>query len=119
MIELTLPFPPAVNNITAVVRGRKITSKRGRQYREDAVAAIQSQYQGTPLSGRLAVTLTLIPPCRRKRDIDNYSKACLDAITAAGVWMDDEQVDQLTIIRGDQAKGGGCVVEIVEIAEAA
>lgn len=119
MIELALPFPPAVNNITAVVRGRKITSKRGRQYREAAVSAIHAQYRGAPLAGRLAVTLVLIPPCRRKRDIDNYSKACLDAITAAGVWLDDEQVDQLTIIRGDQARGGGCRVEIVEIAEAA
>lgn len=117
MIELSLPFPPAVNNITAVVRNRKITSKRGRQYREDAVQSIQEQHQGAPLTGRLAVKLVLIPPCRRKRDIDNYSKACLDAITAAGVWLDDEQVDQLTIIRGDQARGGGCLVEIIEIEE--
>ncbi|WP_413616430.1 RusA family crossover junction endodeoxyribonuclease [Halomonas cupida] len=119
MITLSLPFPPAVNNITAVVRGRKITSKRGRQYRADAVARIKEQYRGPALAGRLAVKLVIIPPCRRKRDIDNYSKACLDAITAAGVWEDDSQVDQLTIIRGDRAQGGGCLVEITEIEEAA
>lgn len=115
MIELTLPFPPAVNNITAVVRGRKITSKRGRQYRQEAIARIREQFQGAPLSGRLAVKVVLIPPCRRKRDIDNYSKACLDAITAAGVWQDDEQIDQLTIIRGDQCRGGGCLVQVEEV----
>lgn len=116
MIELTLPFPPAVNNITAVVRGRKITSKRGREYRQAAVNSITEQFKGAPLAGRLVVKMVLIPPCRRKRDIDNYSKAALDAITAAGVWLDDEQVDQLTIIRGDQAKGGGCLVQIEEVA---
>ena len=115
MISLTLPFPPAVNNITAVVRGRKITSQRGRQYRADAVARIKEQYRGPVLAGRLAVKLVIIPPCRRKRDIDNYSKAALDAITAAGVWQDDSQVDQLTIIRGEKAPGGGCLVEIVEM----
>lgn len=43
----------------------------------------------------------------------------LSAITHAGVWLDDGQVDQLTIIRGEKAKGGGCWVEIFEIAEAA
>lgn len=115
MIELILPFPPAVNNITAAVRGRKITSKRGRQYREDAVRQISAQFNGAPLTARLSVKLVLIPPCRRKRDIDNYSKAALDAITAAGVWVDDEQVDQLTIIRGEKVQGGGCLVQIEEM----
>ncbi|WP_417861891.1 RusA family crossover junction endodeoxyribonuclease [Vreelandella venusta] len=116
MIEIKLPFPPAVNNITAVVRGRKITSKRGREYRKTAVARIAEQFTGVPLTGRLAVRMVLIPPCRRKRDIDNYSKAALDAITAAGVWIDDEQIDQLTIIRGDRSQGGGCLVQIEEVA---
>lgn len=115
MICLELPFPPAVNNITTVARGRKITTKRGRLYREQAVQAIRQQYRDRPLSGRLSVVLTLYPPCRRKRDIDNYSKASLDALTAAGVWEDDEQIDRLTIVRGDLLKGGGCSVEITRI----
>lgn len=114
MISLTLPFPPAVNNITTVARGRKITSKRGRQYRDDAIKAIHEQYQGDILSGRLMVCITLRPPCRRKRDIDNYSKAILDAITCAGAWQDDEQVDQMTVIRGPVKKGGECKVSITE-----
>lgn len=112
MTRLSLPFPPAVNNITAVVRGRKITSKRGREYRAAAVDAIQSQYRGPQLNGRLQVQITLMAPTRQKRDIDNYSKAVLDAITAAGVWEDDELVDALTIRRGPITKGGACYVEI-------
>ncbi len=116
MIELELPFPPAVNNITTVARGRKITSKRGRQYREEAVRLIAEQFRGRALEGRLAVEIDLWPPCRRKRDIDNYSKAILDAITEAGVWVDDELVDSLTIVRRPVVKGGRCYVLIEEVA---
>ncbi|WP_106478134.1 RusA family crossover junction endodeoxyribonuclease [Phytohalomonas tamaricis] len=116
MIELTLPFPPAVNNITAVVRGRKITSKRGREYRAAAVEMIQGQYRGSQIDGRLQVQITLVAPTRQKRDIDNYSKAVLDAITAAGVWDDDEQVDRIEIIRGEIRKPGAAVVTIQEVA---
>ena len=119
MIELTLPFPPTVNTIWRRVGNRTVLSRRGRQFRSDAMEAIAEQWQGQALTGRLAVKLVLIPPTLQARDIDNYSKGVLDAITHAGVWLDDGQVDQLTIIRGEKAKGGGCWVEIVEIAEAA
>lgn len=112
-----MPFPPSVNTVTAVVRGRKITSAKGRQYRKEAVSSIAEQHTGPPLTGRLDVTVVLMPPDRRQRDIDNYSKACLDAITAAGVWGDDDQVDCLTIIRAPVIKGGSCRVEISEVAE--
>lgn len=124
MIELTLPFPPSVNGYWRAptkgkLAGRHLISAKGRQYREDAVKAIGQQWQGQALAGRLAVKVVLIPPDRRQRDIDNYSKGLLDAITHSGLWQDDGQIDQLTIIRGERARGGGCLVEIVEIAEAA
>lgn len=112
MIEFSIPFPPSVNNITAVAKGRKIMSKRGRQFKKDAVAAIKAQYRGPVQTGRLALRLTLYPPCRRKRDIDNYSKGVLDAITAANVWADDELVDDIRVIRGPVVTGGACFVEI-------
>lgn len=115
MIQLYMPFPPSVNQITAVVHGRKITSKRGREYRKQAVLAIKEQCRVEKLSGRLAVEITLMPPCRRKRDIDNYSKGILDAITAAGVWQDDEQIDEMRIVRGSVTKGGLCDVRITQI----
>lgn len=119
MIEFSMPFPPSVNQITAVVGGRKITSKRGRQYRSDAIAAIKAQYKGPTQTGRLALHVTLFPPCRRKRDIDNYSKGILDAITAAEVWADDELVDDIRVVRGPVTKGGACLVQIMDISEQA
>lgn len=42
-----------------------------------------------------------------------------NAITHAGIWLDDEQIDKLTIIRGERTPGGMCLVEIIEIEDAA
>lgn len=97
-IMLTLPFPPSVNTYYAVVRGRKILSKRGREYKKITHGLIlEAGHSGKRLNGRLAVTVILTPPDRRGRDIDNYCKALLDALTHAEVWIDDSQVKRLVI----------------------
>lgn len=54
-------------------------------------------------------------PDRRVRDLDNLPKAVLDAITAAGVWDDDGQIDFLSVKRCGIKKGGKIVVEITEL----
>lgn len=103
-IQLTLPFPPSVNGYwRAIRRGNNccnILSKRGRDYREAALVAIAAHnltLRG--LAGRLQVSLDLHPPTLRKYDADNMSKGVLDAITHAGVWLDDEQVDRLNVLK--------------------
>lgn len=119
---LMMPFPPSVNGYWRAptkgrLAGRHLISARGRQYRKDAIHAATSQRRGPVLTGRLSVRVVLLPPDRRQRDIDNYSKGLLDAITHAGVWQDDGQIDELTIVRGPIEKGGACQVEISEVAE--
>jgi crossover junction endodeoxyribonuclease RusA len=47
--------------------------------------------------------------------LDNVLKAANDALTHAGVWLDDEQIDELTVIRREKVKGGKMIVEINEI----
>ena len=117
MIELSLPFPVSTNAMWRNLRGRTLISRKGREFRKAVGVMVGQQYMGLPLESRLAVTVTLYPPDRRKRDIDNYGgKALLDALTHAQVWADDEQVDRLTIIRSDNTKGGGCLVQIEEVA---
>ena len=119
MIELTLPWPPSTNTVWRNLRGRTLLSKRGREFRRLVGEMVGQQYDDAPLRGRLSVHVTLYPPDRRKRDIDNYGgKALLDALTHAQVWADDEQIDRLTIIRGESAKGGGCLVTIDEVGSA-
>lgn len=115
-MKLTLPWPPSTNAIWRAFvqkgRVRNILSKQGRAYRESATQAAQAQYDGEPMQGRLSVTITLHAPTRRAYDVDNRAKAALDAITHAGVWDDDGQIDSLTITRGPVTKGGACYIDI-------
>ena len=66
---------------------------------------------------RLQMQVTLYPRDKRKQDIDNRIKALWDALTDAGVFDDDEQIDILIVQRGEIRKGGGCLVMIDEINE--
>lgn len=68
-------------------------------------------------NARLEMQVTLYPKDRRKQDIDNRIKALWDALTDAGVFDDDEQIDVLMVQRGAIKKGGGCLVVIDKIEE--
>jgi crossover junction endodeoxyribonuclease RusA len=52
---------------------------------------------------------------KRKYDISNYIKALEDCFTHAGVWLDDEQVDQLGVYRLPVEKPGTVRVTIEEL----
>lgn len=116
-LQFELPWPPSTNRIwrNVVVRGRPQTllSTEGRQFR--ALAAqhcMVARVAGKRLVGRLEVSLLAMPPDRRARDLDNVLKATLDALTHAGVWVDDSQIDRLAVSRGEITKGGRLVVTI-------
>lgn len=116
MLELTLPWPPSANTIWRNVGNRTLLSRKGREYRQAVVAQVAAEKVAASLAGRLSVVVTLYPPDRRRRDIDNHLKATLDALTHAGVWEDDEQIDRLTIVRAERRQGGAARVEIEEVA---
>ena len=117
MIELCLPWPPSVNRIWRSVGGRVLLSADGRAYRLAVAAAVREQHgSGDPLTGRLSMTLRAYPPDRRRRDVDNLAKAILDAIEHAGsVYINDSQIDHLSIRRMAVAKPGRVEVSIGEI----
>ena len=117
-MSLRLPFPPSMNSIWRAVPGRgMILSRAGRKYREDAIWVIHTQVSPDSLmNARLQVLIEVFPPDRRKRDLSNIPKAVEDAITKSGkVWNDDEQIDDLRLVRREIKKPAEVVVHIREL----
>jgi crossover junction endodeoxyribonuclease RusA len=86
-------------------------SSEGKQFRINAQAAVLEQLGLVkPLDGRLSVAITLRPRDKRRIDLDNRLKSTLDSLTHAGVWLDDSQIDRLTIERGELDRPLGSMV---------
>jgi crossover junction endodeoxyribonuclease RusA len=115
-MRIELPFPPSTNTYYRNIKGRTLISKKGRQYKDSVYGSVLEQHGlFKPITGPVKITVELIPPDRRKRDLDNFAgKALYDALTAANVWMDDSQVKEshnYMLEPGD----GRCTVIIEEL----
>ncbi len=122
---MRLPFPPSINHYwrTFVPKGgkRAVTylSAAGKQFRTDVFNECRKSDIGLrrfvePFEGRLKVCIELTAPNRRKFDIDNRIKACLDALQETGLFVDDEQIDELIVKRLHVEPPGCCDVTITE-----
>lgn len=107
---LTLGYPPSTNRYwrhptRGALAGRHLISAEGRAYRVAVQAAALEQGVRAPLRQRLEVSIVLLPADRRRRDLDNALKSLLDALQHAGVYLDDGQIDRLTVLRGPVGEG--------------
>lgn len=108
--RFTIPYPPSVNRYwrhptKGKLAGRHLISEEGRAYRTAVTAACMEQKVfKRRLEGRLEISLYLVPPDNRRRDLDNTLKGTLDAITHAGVVLDDSQFDRILITRWHREK---------------
>ena len=127
---VTLPFPPSVNaywrslaclkwvNGVPKPYSRMILSEDARAFRSNAILAVRcAKLSGLNLDSRLRVEIDLHCPTARKYDVDNFSKGIFDALTHAGLWKDDSQVDDLHVVRKPKFKGGMAIVRIWEVVE--
>ena len=127
---LVLPFPPSSNTYYRSIRMgqscRVLISKRGREYKQevvDLIASMTEQDAGLralgrtfPISSRVGMSVMLHAPNRRRYDLDNRAKALCDALEGAGIFaVGDEQIDALTLRRGEIIKGGRAVVHLYEL----
>ncbi|EIC83332.1 RusA family crossover junction endodeoxyribonuclease [Serratia sp. M24T3] len=119
---LTLPFPPSFNGYwrspnKGALKGRTLISESGRKFRANALASVLEQLRRRPkaITANVAVSIVLYPPTNQKRDLDNYFKALLDALTHAGVYADDSQIKDLHAVWGPVIKNGKAEVTIKEI----
>jgi len=107
MIRLVLPFPPSTNTAYATVRGRRVKTKRAREYAEHVqfLCSVNAwcdtwiiKTHELDVMPRLAVRLDLHPPRRGRADVANYEKLVVDAVFGY-LGMDDSLIDDLRIVR--------------------
>jgi crossover junction endodeoxyribonuclease RusA len=113
MIRFILPAAPSINHYFARSGNRTYLPKKVLEYRQQ-VADIVADAGHATLEGRLNVFIAIHPASKRRMDIDNPIKAVFDALTHAGAWNDDSQVDHLQVIRQEIIKGGRMVVLITQ-----
>lgn len=116
MLHLVLPWPPSLNRIWRVFGKRIILSKAARAYHRAAAAALPRGRVPKPFTGPLSVVLVMHPPAegqqKQRWDIANREKCLCDALTKQRVWLDDSQIDDLRMLRGDPVAGGSVDVYI-------
>jgi crossover junction endodeoxyribonuclease RusA len=112
--EIYLPFPPTVNNYYVKTKRGVFISMQGKKFRAEVLQAISEQLPGVHLDYKLLVEVVLYPPDNRTRDLGNYDKALMDAITEAGLWADDSLIDQQFFYRGEVTKSGSVFMRIGE-----
>ncbi|AAQ73369.1 gp23 [Burkholderia phage Bcep1] len=117
--SLILPFPPSLNRAYRAVAGRVVLSKAARQYGV-AVRNALPVGRAERIAGRLRVVVTVHPPARlvgRAWDVANREKLLSDALTKAGFWRDDSQIDSFRVDRGEflETRPAGCAVVDVEV----
>lgn len=110
-IFLTLPYPPSVNTYWGFQGHRRFLTNNAVKFKKE-VAHQVSQAPTKFTDERLEVVITLNPPDKRVRDIDNIAKPTLDALVSAGLFIDDGQIDRLVIIRSNIVKGGCMTVGV-------
>jgi Holliday junction resolvase RusA-like endonuclease len=106
-IAVDFPFPPSINTVW---RG---TIRRGRLaiHRSDTYKKWQKQFglewmaqkpRGfKTIDGPFRATIIICPPTKRKLDLENRIKACLDAAQLFGIIKDDANCKRHTAWFGD------------------
>ena len=115
MITFTFPLPPTINHYYGQRPGAgRYIKQAGKDFRL-AVAEIVAEAGHALIDGRVRLLGVMHFATKRRQDLDNRIKPLQDALTHAGVWLDDEQIDDLHFIRGDVLKGGSVRVMIFPI----
>jgi crossover junction endodeoxyribonuclease RusA len=95
-LTLHLPYPPSVGNCWGrTAGGRSYLKPEGQAFRAEVLAEV-IELDPDQFDGPVRVVVRVTFPDWKPRDIDNLSKALLDALTLAGVWQDDLQVRSTT-----------------------
>ena len=93
--KIYLPWPVSVNEYYRRAGYRTYLSPKGRAYKKVVAEYFAEREVPVFPSERLELDILYHPPDRReKRDVDNFSKCCLDSLIGF-LYTDDSQVKKL------------------------
>ena len=120
MIELELPMPPSANRYWRYVNGKVLKSKQARDYIKIIaqlwmVYKTQTKAKAFGKDQRLQIYIQVFPPNRIRRDLDNLLKVLMDSLENAGLFTNDEQIDDIRIMRMEIYPGGKMIVCLREL----
>jgi crossover junction endodeoxyribonuclease RusA len=113
MIQITIPLPPSMNRLWRSTKGGTVyRSPKYVEWRTPAIWQIVAQAKGKKIIGPYKLTMRVVRPDKRKRDLDNLLKAASDALVSAGVLEDHhcEWIDAQWVTEGPE-----CVLIVEEI----
>lgn len=113
-------WPPSGNHTWQIGKGRARLSEKTKTFRLAMKSWMLAQRNygivpKEPITGDIKVKLTFYPPDRRRRDLENFEKTFNDALTKAGLWLDDSQIKHKEVVWGEVFKGGAVLVELEQI----
>lgn len=118
---IRFPLSPSANGLKSIraIPDRRpflVPSTEYNAYKDAVARAWREHWHGwppEPLQGRLRV-LIVVHQARNGGDIANREKAICDALSECGAWIDDQQIDDLRMIRGAVVKGTGALDVTIE-----
>lgn len=114
MLRYTFAYPPSTNNLFANGTRGRYRTKAYQLWAEQAGYQIIEQGRHK-LRGPVSLSIALVKPDRRKRDLSNAIKAVEDLLVSMAVIEDDSLVQRLSVQWA--ADGAPCTV-IINRAEA-
>jgi crossover junction endodeoxyribonuclease RusA len=86
---------------------------RGKSIKEQYQWEAKSQHKGRPLEREIEIDIELYFKDKRKKDIDNFGKILLDALTGI-VWKDDSQIYRMTVEKFIDKDNPRIILEVYE-----
>jgi crossover junction endodeoxyribonuclease RusA len=105
LVNVTLPWPPSVNQYWRRNGATYFISKKGNEFRAHTVILCHKFKGLFRPEEKLSIVIEAYPPDKRRRDLDNVLKSLLDSLQHAGVYEDDYQIDSILITRQPQLNG--------------
>ena len=100
MMTVMIPFPYASGNHAWKHSGRRhYLTEKAKKYYWDVAHLLRAQNAVWRLEGSIEVEVLVYPPDARKRDLDNVWKVAADALTKGGLWVDDEIIHDLRLLK--------------------